>query len=252
MKNILLGYVLLLMVVSCVGQHKRSESLSDEQGIELLQTDSVSISDEELSDTLIVVDEVVPTTADASFIDFLYYFTSDEEFQHSRIQFPVSFYDETAVTRLTSDEWVFDPMIDSEKIYNVIFEKEDELELENDTPSGSVQIDDNVAKQLAAFLCPYVAECVSFAAEEIAAVFKDCHGSAHVPDAQIPTCTEMDTAIEEATKPVVATAIPSVTDATDEVDLPTIIVGKQRDQLLGRPDAWLKWGDYLIPAYVAE
>ena len=55
MKSILLGYVLLLMVVSCVGQQKRSESLSDEQGIELLQTDSVSISDEELSDTLIVV-----------------------------------------------------------------------------------------------------------------------------------------------------------------------------------------------------
>ena len=79
MKSILLGYVLLLMVVSCVGQHKRSESLSDEQGIELVQTDSVSISDEELSDTLIVVDEVVPTTADASFIDFLYYFTSDED-----------------------------------------------------------------------------------------------------------------------------------------------------------------------------
>ena len=125
-------------------------------------------------------------------------------------------------------------------------------ELSGANLTGSVQIDDNVAQQLAAFLCPYVAECVSFSAEEIAAVFKDCHGSAHVPDAQIPTCTEMDTAIEEATKPVVATTIPSVTDATDEVDLPTIIVGKQRDQLLGRPDAWLKWGDYLIPAYVAE
>ena len=133
MKSILLGYVLLLMVVSCVGQHKRSESLSDEQGIELVQTDSVSISDEELSDTLIVVDEVVPTTADASFID--------EEFQHSRIQFPVSFYDETAVTRLTSDEWVFDPMFDSDQLYTVIFDKEEDLELENGSSTTSVQID---------------------------------------------------------------------------------------------------------------
>ena len=128
MKSILLGYVLLLMVVSCVGQHKRSESLSDEQGVELVQTDSVSASDEELSDTLIVVDEVVPTTADASFIDFLYYFTSDEEFQHSRIQFP-------------SDEWVFDPMFDSDQLYTVIFDKEEDLELENGSSTTSVQID---------------------------------------------------------------------------------------------------------------
>ena len=141
MKNILLGYVLLLMVVSCVGQQKRSESLSDEQGIELVQADSVLASDEGLSDTLIVVDEVVPTTADPSFIDFLYYFTSDEEFQHSRIQFPVSFYDETAVTRLTSDEWVFDPMFDSDQLYTVIFDKEEDLELENGSSTTSVQID---------------------------------------------------------------------------------------------------------------
>ena len=90
MKNILLGYVLLLMVVSCVGQQKRSESLSDEQGIELVQADSVLTSDEGLSDTLIVVDEVVPTTADASFIDFLYYFTSDEEFQHPAFSYSFS------------------------------------------------------------------------------------------------------------------------------------------------------------------
>ena len=141
MKNILLGYVLLLMVVSCVGQQKRSESLSDEQGIELVQADSVLASDEGLSDTLIVVDEVVPTTADASFIDFLYYFTSDEEFQHSRILFPVSFYDDTAVTRLTSDEWVFDPMFDSDQLYTVIFDKEEDLELENGSSTTSVQID---------------------------------------------------------------------------------------------------------------
>ena len=95
----------------------------------------------QLSDTLIVVDEVVPTTADASFIDFLYYFTSDEEFQHSRIQFPVSFYNDTTVSRLSADEWVFDPMFDSTQLYTVIFDKEEDLELENGTSTTSVQID---------------------------------------------------------------------------------------------------------------
>lgn len=141
MKNILLGYVFLLMVVSCVGQRKRSGSLSDGQEAEPAQSDSVPISDEGLSDTLIVVDEAVPTTADASFIDFLYYFTSDEEFQHSRILFPLSIYGDTAVTRLASDEWFFDPMFDPDQLYTVIFDNERDLKLENDTSATSVQTD---------------------------------------------------------------------------------------------------------------
>ena len=141
MKNILLGYVCLLMIVSCVGQQKKSEIMSGEPEEQVPEADSLNIQDGDLSDTLIVVDEVIPVTADASFIDFLYYFTSDEDFQRSRVLFPVSFYNDTTVERLNADEWVFDPMFDSDKIYTVIFDKEDELELENDTPSGSVQID---------------------------------------------------------------------------------------------------------------
>lgn len=141
MKNILLGYVLLLMVVSCGGQQKSSDSLSDRQGMELTETDSDTIPAEILSDTLIVVDEVVPVTADASFIDFLYYFTTDKDFQHSRIQFPVSFYNDTTVLRLTADEWTFDPMFDNDQLYTVIFDREEDFELENGASSTSVQID---------------------------------------------------------------------------------------------------------------
>lgn len=141
MKNILLGYVLLFLVVSCTLQHKKSDSLSDVEGQELVETDSVIASDEAMDDTLIVVDEIVPVTADASFIDFLYYFTSDKDFQHSRIIFPVSFYNDTTVARLTSEQWEFDPMFDSDQLYTVIFDKEEELELENASSSQSVQID---------------------------------------------------------------------------------------------------------------
>ena len=129
------------MVVSCGGQQKSSDSLSDGQGMELTETDSDTIPAEILSDTLIVVDEVVPVTADASFIDFLYYFTTDEDFQHSRIQFPVSFYNDTTVLRLTADEWTFDQMFDKDEIYTVIFDREEDFELENGTSSTSVQID---------------------------------------------------------------------------------------------------------------
>lgn len=141
MKNILLGYVLLFIVISCTGQHKKTDSISDVDGQELLDTDTAMILDEVNADTLIVVDEIVPVTADASFIDFLYYFTSDEDFQRSRIIFPVSFYNDTTVSRLTAEQWEFDQMFDSNQPYTVIFDKEEELELENSSTSQSVQID---------------------------------------------------------------------------------------------------------------
>ncbi len=141
MKNILLGYVLLFIVISCTGQHKKTDSISDVDGQELLDTDTAMILDEVNADTLIVVDEIVPVTADASFIDFLYYFTSDEDFQRSRIIFPVSFYNDTTVSRLTAEQWEFDQMFDSDQPYTVIFDKEEELELENSSTSQSVQID---------------------------------------------------------------------------------------------------------------
>ena len=141
MKNILLGYVLLFLVISCTGQHKKTDSISDVDGQELLDTDTAMTFDEVNADTLIVVDEIVPVTADASFIDFLYYFTSDEDFQRSRIIFPVSFYNDTTVSRLTAKQWEFDHMFDSDQLYTVIFDKEEELELENSSTSQSVQID---------------------------------------------------------------------------------------------------------------
>lgn len=141
MKSILLGYVLLFLVMSCTGLHKKSGSISDVEGEELAETDTSITSQEVMDDTLIVVDEIVPVTADASFIDFLYYFTSDQDFQLSRIVFPVSFYNDTTVSRLTADQWEFDPMFDSDQLYTVIFDKEEELELENSSSSSSVQID---------------------------------------------------------------------------------------------------------------
>lgn len=141
MKNILLGYVLLLMIVSCTGQQKRSEVLSEEVGTGVLEADSVLATEDCMSDTLIVVDEVVPVTADASFIDFLYYFTSDRDFQNSRVLFPIPFYNDTTVVKLTADEWIFDPMFNDFQLYSVIFDKEEDLELENSNASSSVQID---------------------------------------------------------------------------------------------------------------
>lgn len=143
MKNILVGFILPMLVVSCMGRQKQSdgESTSIAPEKEVVLDSVVDTTGDIDMDTLVVVEEVIPTTADASFIDFLYYFTSDEKFQRSRIIFPVSFYNDTTVTRLTEDTWIFDPMFVQDQLYTVIFDNEEELELEKDTSFNSVQID---------------------------------------------------------------------------------------------------------------
>lgn len=122
-------------------------------------------------------------------------------------------------------------------------------ELVNIHLSQNVSVDDAVAQQLAQFLCQYIADCVSFPAETMAAVFTDCSGKAHTPGTAIPSCEDMNNAIANAVAPNLTTDKPGTTEAGEECDMPTTIVGKDRTQLLGGPDAYIKIGDYLIPAY---
>lgn len=167
----------------------------------------------------------------------------------------------------TGGTWI-DPIIVNPDVTGGTFVNGD---FSNITITDNIVVDDAVARKLAEFLCDHIKKCVEFPAEDVAAVFKTCAGYAHVPNTPIPSCKEMTDAItatedklnnaindvkEELTDlitdvatPDVATEVPEVRAATSVVNLPTSIVGVQRDQLLGRPATYLKWGDYLIPAY---
>lgn len=52
-------------------------------------------------------------------------------------------------------------------------------------------------------------------------------------------------AMQEVTPQVAATGAP----VTDGEELPTTVVGSGRDAVLGRPDQWIKIGEYVIPAF---
>lgn len=125
--------------------------------------------------------------------------------------------------------------------------------LTNISITGAVNLDDTAAVSILDAICGNINDCVEVKPEEVAAVFKTCAGQAHVPDAQIPTCEEMNQAIAEATAVVITADVPasSVAAADDNV-LPTTIVGTDRSQLLGKPATYLKLGNYLVPAYTAE
>lgn len=110
-----------------------------EQSAEIV--DTLVVVPEVEEDSLIVVEEVIPVTADESFVDFFYNFASDEVFQRSRILFPLPFYREEQVDRFQQDEWLYDPLFSKEEMYTVIFDTEEDMEFEKDTSSHSVQVD---------------------------------------------------------------------------------------------------------------
>lgn len=145
MKRNLSIFLTFVLLVSCDGKKKHNVvPFVDSYTAEVKNDTSIfvsEVSEKADNDTLIVVEDFIPATADASFLDFLYNFASDEDFQLSRIIFPVSFYNDTVVHRLTEEEWQFDPLFSNEEIYTVLFDKEDELELEKEDSFKSVQLD---------------------------------------------------------------------------------------------------------------
>ena len=105
------------------------------------QIDSLTVGHDTLQGEAPVVEEIVPATADESFADFFYNFASDEHFQRSRVKFPISYYKGEQVVRMAKNEWIYDPMFSREPVYTVLFDKEEDMEMEKDTAVHSVQVD---------------------------------------------------------------------------------------------------------------
>lgn len=105
------------------------------------QIDSLTVGHDTLQGEAPVVEEIVPATTDESFADFFYNFASDEHFQRSRVKFPISYYKGEQVVRMAKNEWIYDPMFSREPVYTVLFDKEEDMEMEKDTAVHSVQVD---------------------------------------------------------------------------------------------------------------
>ena len=137
MVRIIFACGLLLMTASCGGQKNRDVSADDSA----VMVDTNEVVREEEPDLLVVAEEVIPATADESFADFFYNFASDKDFQLNRIVTPLPFYEGERVERFTRGSWRFDPMFSREEVYTVLFDTEEDMELEKDTSAHSVQVD---------------------------------------------------------------------------------------------------------------
>lgn len=137
MKRLIIGCCLLMLMVSCGGGKKKSDPFAALTE----QIDSIKVHPDSIQDSTTVVEEQIPASADESFADFFYNFASDAKFQRTRVLFPFSLYKGKQVTRIQKENWKFDPMFSREPAYTVLFDKEEDMEIEKDTSMHSVQVD---------------------------------------------------------------------------------------------------------------
>lgn len=137
MKRLIIGCCLLMLMVSCGGGKKKADPFAALTE----QIDSIKVHPDSIQDSTVVVEEQVPAAADESFADFFYNFASDKAFQRTRVVFPFSLYKGKQVTRIQKADWKFDPLFSREPAYTVLFDKEEDMEIEKDTSLHSVQVD---------------------------------------------------------------------------------------------------------------
>lgn len=93
------------------------------------------------ADTLVlVVDKPLPASVDELFGDFFYNFATDDLFARSRVRFPLrsrSYPDEEFITR---EQWVEQKPLQARECFSVIYEREQDMEIQQDTTLRKVQV----------------------------------------------------------------------------------------------------------------
>ncbi len=102
------------------------------------ETDSL----EQVEDTLTLLEEeVLPESVDELFDDFFFNFTSDHKMQNARIVFPLKLHNGNEVIALSHDDWNRYNRFATQEYYTVIYEREQEMELQKDTCVNAVSIE---------------------------------------------------------------------------------------------------------------
>lgn len=93
------------------------------------------------ADTLhLFEEEEPPVSADELFVDFFFNFASDVKYQSQRIKFPLTLKDKYACVKLSKDDWQQFNRFKAQEFYSVIYERENDLELQNDTSVSKVSV----------------------------------------------------------------------------------------------------------------
>lgn len=138
MRKLIIGVCLLGLMNSCEGGRKKIapfEKLTEEIDSQAVVRDT--------TEALWAVEEeaMVPATADESFVDFFYNFTSSDKLQLSRIVFPLPYYTMNEKRYIEKDQWEYDSLFSLQDAYTVLFDREEDMEMEKDTSMTSVKVE---------------------------------------------------------------------------------------------------------------
>lgn len=137
MRTLIFGCCLVMLAASCGRKGKKADFFAPLTE----RTDSLAVQADSVRDVVLVEEEKIPASADESFADFFYNFASEPKFQKSRVMFPLSVYQGKDVKRVRQEDWKFDPLFSRETAYTVLFDNEEDMEMEKDTSLQSVQVD---------------------------------------------------------------------------------------------------------------
>ena len=140
MRRFLLGVVVLLLVgaTACTNRVKKVEQ-TIERWVEEKTAPAPAPQEE---DTVVIpVEEPEPVVENESFDDFLYEYASEEDFRAKRTKFPLPFYKYDEPLKVEVEEWNELSFFGEDESYSLIFDREEDLELEADASLNSIQFE---------------------------------------------------------------------------------------------------------------
>lgn len=137
MKRIIIGFIGLALLSSCNSKKSKIDPFESVTGM----VDSAMIQDREDSLATHGDGEPIAIKADEIFDDFVYSFASDNEMQRHRVLFPLPYYDMRSTTKIEKKAWKHDSLFVSQEYYTLLFDKEEDMDMVQDTSLNSVQFE---------------------------------------------------------------------------------------------------------------
>lgn len=141
MKKIENLFLLVLLLAAC--DSKKADNPDGVNQTDVADTLYLSDSDSDLSAE--ISDGLANKNVDEFFGDFIFTFIQDRNLQKERVRFPLKYVKQTGGKQVTSviekNSWKHDNIFVSPEYYTVLFNNEDEMELENSTETKVVDIE---------------------------------------------------------------------------------------------------------------
>ncbi|KAA6334829.1 hypothetical protein EZS27_016893 [termite gut metagenome] len=131
MKRNRIGVFILLLIILCHYACKDKKQESDPYVPVVMSTETGKLTE----------NLPVATPIDELFDDFMYHFTSEEEFQRKRIVFPLPYNDLNSFSKIKKQDWQYDTLFNQGGYYTIFFDREEDMELTKDTSLTSVQVE---------------------------------------------------------------------------------------------------------------